>query len=234
ERAGAARRPGGHRDDAEGVRRSRAAGFGTGCGRGVSYRRLIALLMFCCWIPWTTSLLVSGRRISASLNPRAIASLGVYGNAPFVASSASRATVAGSITGRTMWRLRVISVWRSVDPVDPVGAFCAAAGTTGTSRARNNAAASILDVIRASRCGQGYTFSGHAQVVIRVRTIVGAARKMPAQDSADLGHGLDQGLPSAAFAQSGHHRVAHADPVLVADAGVNRVVADDGELALLH
>ena len=57
---------------------------------------------------------------------------------------------------------------------------------------------------------------------------------MPAQRAPDLSDGLDDSLAGPAFTQPGHHAVAHAEPVLVADPGVNRVVADDGELAILY
>ena len=77
----------------------------------------------------------------------------------------------------------------------------------------------------------------HSLVVGLVRQLVDIIRasgKFPSEYHADLGHGLEDRLARLTRAQPRHHAVAQALPVPLADARVDALVPDDGELVILH
>src|SRR5262245_24275228 len=75
--------------------------------------------------------------------------------------------------------------------------------------------------------------AAEADVVGQLVDVVGPAREKAGQRRADLGHGADDGRAESARAEPLDHPVAHAVPVVVADTGMNAVVADDRQLAVL-
>src|SRR5262249_17815858 len=120
------------------------------------------------------------------------------------------------VSGRTMARRCRISCWSSVSvwglaacaSTQP-GMSVALRATTGDLAAETDVIGQLVDVIRPTR-------------------------KEPRQRRADLPDGADPRRAESARTKPLDHPVAHSVPVLVADPGMNAVVANDRQLAILH
>src|SRR5438477_11219694 len=77
------------------------------------------------------------------------------------------------------------------------------------------------------------TLAAHADVVGQLVDVVRPAREELRQSRADLGDGRRQRAADVASAEPLDHWIAHAGPVLVADAGENTLVTADPELSVL-
>src|SRR5262245_8663602 len=76
--------------------------------------------------------------------------------------------------------------------------------------------------------------AAETDVVGQLVDVVRPTRKEPRQRRADLRDGADHRRAERARTKPLDHPVAHSAPVLVADPGMNPLVADDRELAILH
>src|SRR3989442_806213 len=142
---------------------------------------------------------------------------------------ASSATTSGDGIGWTTWRLRPTSICRFVDGG---GEPSRAQAATGKRRPATSRASRVFHM-RSSTVSL-HPGSRRADLIAELVRVVRAPREVLRQDAADLGHTRDHGLAHPARPQALDHQVPDARPVVIADPGVDALVAHDGELAVLQ
>src|SRR5256885_4090478 len=170
-----------------------------------------------------------------------------------VARSASCCTWSAGVSGRTITRRWRISCCSCVSDVGLAACAKTVAGTSIPIRAMTAVTRPLigdslptlhpLDA-RPPTSGFGHVgirrlqpscrrLAAQADVVWQLVDVVGPAREEAREGGADLRDGADHGATDGARAEPLDHPIAHARPVVVAHAGVDALVADNRQLAVL-
>src|SRR5205814_4892731 len=125
----------------------------------------------------------------------------------------------------------------SRSPVDGAGACAkAASGNAAASSATPRASVGFMAInlrIPYTQPTPGASF--HADFVRELtRGVVRPAREMFGKHAAKILHGVYHGITGGLGPKVLHHQIAHALPVGVAHAGMNRLVSDDSQLAIVE
>src|SRR5919204_3089872 len=204
-------------------------------------------------MPLVRSWSICGARCAGRLSSRTIWSRS-RSRASATALSTSRSTSAGGVTGRTMTRRWRRSCCSCVSVPGP--ALCASTTAGSRTPATTTTALRVLLIGRllalnlppyrdaSARTVGAQTvhvmcrrprvmLTPEAHVVRQLVDVARPAREEARQRRAHLADGADERVARRARAQTLHHPVADACPVIIADSCVDALVADDRKLAIL-